>query len=242
VACEFSGVVRDAFAARGHEAWSCDLVPSESPGNHIVGDARDAIQQDWDLVIAHPPCTYFVTSGAQWFYHPDDRALPRADRRPHPDFPDRAAQRDEMIGLFMSFANCAPRVAIENPIGIMSSRYRLPDQIIQPFWFGHDASKATCLWLKHLPPLRPTKIVELTYHITEKGRRFQRWFWDTSSAQHGAKRSAARSRTFRGIAEAMADQWSEEALGNFIEYKQASIFDFLCRYGDATREDAPEGV
>lgn len=208
VACEFSGVVREAFRARGHDAWSCDLqetiVPSDS---HYTGDVLDIIDADWDLIIAHPPCTFFTTTGARWFYHPEDKHLPTSDRRPHPNYPNRAADRDEMAAFFMRFTDLAcPRVAIENPVGCMSRLYRKPDQIIQPSWFGHDASKATCLWLKGLDALTPTDIVPVTKVTTSTGKTFSRWYWETSRGK-GKDRQNMRSLTFQGIANAMAEQW-----------------------------------
>lgn len=206
VACEFSGIVRDAFIARGHDAISCDLLPTERPGPHVEGDVRELLKQSWDLVIAHPPCTYFTTTGARWFYHPDDKHLPTAERRPHPSYPNRRADRENMRQFFMQFVDCAPRWAIENPIGYMSSAYRKPDQIIQPWWFGDDASKATCLWLHNLPKLVATKPVQVSKLTTSTGVTFSRWYWETSRGK-GAERQKMRSRTFEGIANAMADQW-----------------------------------
>ncbi len=207
VACECSGRVRDAFRAMGHEAVSCDLVESENGGSHVVGDVRTILSDGWDLMIAHPPCTFFTTTGARWFYHPQDRSLPKEQRRPHPSFPDRIRHRDEMMSLFLELMN-APiaKIAVENPVGYLSTAFRKPDQIIQPFQFGHDATKATCLWLKGLPKLTPTKTVEVSYLTTSTGKRFSRWYWETSRAK-GLERQQERSRTFLGIADAMADQW-----------------------------------
>jgi len=176
VACEFSGIVRDAFIAAGHDAVSCDLLPSERPGPHIEGDVLDALDQEWDLLIAHPPCTHLAVSGARWF---KDRPL------------------EQMRALaFVSYLLDAPvpRIALENPVSIISSRIRKPDQIIQPWMFGHGEVKATCLWLKNLPPLVPTDIVE--------GRTPRVHF-----ASPGPDRWKERSRTLPGIAAAMAAQW-----------------------------------
>jgi len=179
IACEYSGVVRDAFIARGHTAISCDLLPTEVPGRHYHGDVRNILHYPWDLIIAHPPCDHLAVSGARWF------AEKRADGR-----------QQEGVDFFMLFANSpAPRVAIENPIGIMSTLWRKPDQIIQPWQFGHGETKATCLWLKGLPKLQPTDIVE--------GREQRVW-----KMSPGPNRWKERSRTFQGIADAMADQWS----------------------------------
>jgi hypothetical protein len=184
VACEFSGIVRDAFAARGHDAWSCDLLPSESLSQrHIQRDVRDLlygnldfIKGHWDLMIAHPPCTYLAVSGARWF---------------------SARQQEQADALdFVWLLLDAPiyRIALENPIGVISTKIRKPDQIIQPWQFGHGETKATCLWLKNLPPLRPSNIVE--------GREGRVW-----KEPPGPDRWKNRSRTYQGIADAMAEQW-----------------------------------
>lgn len=177
VACEFSGTVRDAFARRGWDAWSCDLLPSESPGQHLQFDVLGVVNQNWDLMIAHPPCTHLAVSGARWFK-------------------EKQAEQQQAIEFFMQLANApVSRICIENPISIMSSRWRKPDQIIQPWQFGHGETKATCLWLKNLPKLKPTKIVE--------GREQRIWKLPPS-----ADRWKLRSITYQGIAEAMAEQWS----------------------------------
>ena len=178
VACEFSGVVRDAFIARGHKAMSCDLLETERPGPHYRGDVRDVIDGCFDLVIAHPPCTHIAVSGARHFAQKWNDGL-----------------QAQGIAFFMAMARApAPRVAIENPACIMSTLYRKPDQIIQPWQFGHGETKATCLWLKNLPLLVPTNIVE--------GRDAR-----VHKMPPGPNRWKERSRTFTGIAEAMADQW-----------------------------------
>jgi hypothetical protein len=179
VACEFSGIVRDAFAALGHDAMSCDLLPSEAPGQHYQGDVMDLLEPGcatWDLMIAHPPCTHLAVSGARWFK-------------------DKRDEQDEAL-RFVADLMRAPikRICIENPISIISSRIRKPDQIIQPWMFGHGETKATCLWLKNLPPLVPTNIVS--------GRDPR-----VHHASPGPDRWKERSRTLQGIAEAMADQW-----------------------------------
>lgn len=178
VACEFSGAVRDAFIARGHDAISCDLLPTETPGPHYCGDVRDILNYPFDLMIAHPPCTHLSVSGARHF------EAKRLDGRQH-----------EAVSFFLTLAKAdIPRIAIENPVCIMSSLWRKPDQVIQPWQFGHPETKATCLWLKGLPPLRPTKIVE--------GREQRIWKLPPS-----ADRWKLRSATFAGIANAMAEQW-----------------------------------
>lgn len=176
VACEFSGVVREAFRSKGHEAVSCDLLPSEQEGPHIKGDVREHLTGGWDLLIAHPPCQYLAVSGARWF----------AARRKEQE------QALEFVRLLLA----APiqRIALENPISVISSRIRKPDQIVQPWWFGHGETKATCLWLKGLAPLRATAVVE---------GRVPRVHFEPPSAD----RWRNRSRTYSGIAAAMADQW-----------------------------------
>lgn len=188
VACEFSGTVRDAFRARGHDAWSCDLLPTEAPGNHYTGDVFDLIDDGWDLMIAHPPCTYLASSGLHW-----------NKRRP-----ERAALTEQAVEFVQALlAARIQRIAIENPIGCLSSRIRKPDQIVQPWYFGDDASKATCLWLKDLPKLTPTDLLF--------GDRRTRRANQTPSGQNklgpSPDRWKLRSITYPGFANAMADQW-----------------------------------
>lgn len=206
VACEFSQVVTKEFRKRGHEAFSCDLLPTEGdPKFHIQGDVLKILHKLWDLIIAHPPCPFLCVTGNKWFYHPDDKHLPVEERRPHPRFPDRKKHRQEAIDFFMKFANApAKKICIENPIGIMSTVWRKPDQIIQPFQFGHEEPKKTCLWLKNLSKLIPTKIVEPDYIVSKSGKKLARWYYQPSQSR---KRQMDRERTFQGIAEAMAEQW-----------------------------------
>ena len=186
----------------GHDAMSCDLAPTDVPGPHYEGDVMDIITDNWDLLIAFPPCTYLTLTGNKWF-KPEF-----ADR-----FPERHQQRKDAIDFFMQIANMPiPRIAIENPIGIMSSHYRKPDQIIQPWQFGFPTTKATCLWLKGLPLLKPTNIVEKgEVVISKSGNRMSKWYYETSKLplKNGA-RAKARSVTFQGVADAMADQWGKE--------------------------------
>lgn len=178
VACEFSGIVRDAFVAQGHDAISCDLLPTERRGWHFQGDVRYLLDQQWDLMIAHPPCTHLAISGARWFK-------------------DKRREQEEALDFVRLLMNAPiPRIAIENPISIISSRIRRPDQIIQPWQFGHGETKATCLWLKNLPLLQPTQIVE--------GREAR-----IHRMPPGPDRWRERSRTYQGIAEAMAHQWGD---------------------------------
>tara|TARA_R110000824_G_scaffold28435_1_gene95524 strand:- start:117 stop:758 length:642 start_codon:yes stop_codon:yes gene_type:complete len=198
VACEFSGIVRDAFIAAGHDATSCDLVPSESPGPHYCGDVRDIIGDGFDMVVAFPPCQHLASSGARWF--PAKR---------------RDGRQASAIDFFLSLANAKiPRVAIENPVGIMSSHYRKPDQIIQPWQFGEPFQKTTCLWLRNLPKLQSTAIVDSgEFYVAPSGRRYPSWINDTTidgkkAAWTDPELRRIRSRTFSGIASAMATQWT----------------------------------
>lgn len=191
VACESSGTVRDAFAARGHNAWSCDLLPSQ--GKHLQGDVREFLGQDWDLLIAHPPCTYLAVSGMHW--------TTRGLRDPQ--------LTEDALTFVRLLMDCKiPRICIENPVSVISSRIRKPDQYIQPYEFGHDASKKTCLWLKNLSPLKkcPTQYVQPR---TVDGK--FRWANQTDSGQNrlgpSEDRWQLRSKTYEGIATAMAEQW-----------------------------------
>lgn len=176
VACEFSGRVRNAFTERGHYALSCDLLPSDLPGLHFQGDVREVLMDGWDMLIAHPPCTHLAVSGARWFK-------------------DKQQEQKEALD-FVRMLLDAPieRIALENPVSVISTKIRKPDQIIQPWMFGHGETKKTCLWLKNLPPLKPTNIVE--------GREAKVHKMPPSS-----DRWKKRSLTYTGIAEAMAEQW-----------------------------------
>lgn len=164
--------------------------------------------EEWDLMVAHPPCTYLCVSGAAWYYHPEDKGLPIEQRRPHPKYPNRAKDREEAVNFFMELYNSGvKRIAIENPVEIMSTRFRKADQIIEPWMFGDEASKKTCLWLKNLPKLTPTKIVGKGEVVEGKnGFRMQKWCCDTYGLPK-EERQKIRSKTFPGIAEAIAEQW-----------------------------------
>ena len=176
IACEYSGAVRDAFIKAGHDAMSCDLLPTDSPGPHYQGDVRDILGNGWDLMIAHPPCTHLAVSGARWFA-------------------EKVKEQAEALEFVRLLLNAPiPRIALENPVSIISSRIRKPDQVIQPWQFGHGETKATCLWLKNLPLLKPTNIVP--------GREQRIWKLPPSN-----DRWKIRSETYQGIAEAMASQW-----------------------------------
>jgi len=189
VACEFSGIVRDAFKAKGHYAVSCDLLPTEREGLHYQGDVLDILNDGWDLMIAHPPCTHLAVSGARYFYRKQKEQ----------------AEALDFVRLLMG----APieRICIENPVSVISSRIRKPDQIIQPWQFGESFSKKTCLWLKNLPLLVGTKLVDKGETITyASGRTMPKWYADAFSLPP-KERALLRSRTFQGIADAMANQW-----------------------------------
>jgi hypothetical protein len=176
VACEFSGVVRDAFASRGYNAVSCDLLPSEKPGHHYQGDVLDLLDLEWDLMIAFPPCTHLAVSGARWFKYKQQEQLHALD----------------FVSKLLNAP--IPFISIENPVSVISTAIRKPDQIIQPWQFGHGETKKTCLWLKNLPPLVPTNVVQ--------GREPR-----VHSLPPSPDRWKDCSRTYLGIAEAMADQW-----------------------------------
>lgn len=191
IACEYSGTVRDAFIAQGHDAMSCDLLPTDKPGPHYQGDVRNILNDDWDLMIAHPPCTHLAVSGARWFK----------------DKQKEQAEALDFVRLLLS----APieHIALENPISIISSHVRKPDQIIQPWQFGHPESKATCLWLKNLPCLAATDILQKPIN--------GRWANQTPSGQNklgpSEDRWKIRSATYEGIANAMAHQWGKLKAG-----------------------------
>ena len=198
VACEFSGIVRDAFKAKGHYAMSCDLLPTEREGLHYKGDVRDIINDGWDLMIAHPPCTYLSGVGYQWFNEEKygQKAL------------DRKEKREDAILFFTELYNAnINKICVENPVGYMNSHFKRPTQIIQPYMFGDEARKRTCLWLKNLPMLTPTNIVGHGDLVVYKGKTHAKWFMD---AWHLSplERMKERSKTFQGIADAMATQWN----------------------------------
>lgn len=184
-------------------------------GGTLQNGQKKKIIGHWDLMVAHPPCTYLAVSGAQWFYHPDDKHLPVEQRRPHPKFPNRQEDREKGVEFFMALAN-APieHIAIENPVGIMSNRWRKPDQKIQPWMFGDEASKLTCLWLKNLPKLRETDVVGHGERVVlSSGRTLPKWYSDAlSKAKTAEERRTLRSKTFPGFAKAIAEQWSEYLL------------------------------
>jgi hypothetical protein len=183
VACEYSGTVRDAFKAKGHDAWSCDLLPTEVKGQHYQGNVLDILNLSWDLMIAHPPCTHLAVSGARYFYK-------------------KQKEQEEALKFVQKLLDAnIPRICLENPVSIISTRIRKPSQIIQPWQFGHEESKKTCLWLKNLPLLEPTKIMTVkNKNLTPSGQ---------NKLGPSADRWKIRSKTYQGIAEAMAEQWGK---------------------------------
>ena len=187
VACEYSGAVRDAFIRAGHDAMSCDFLPTDVPGPHYQGNVLDVIGDGWDLMIAHPPCTHLAVSGARWFKE------------------KQKEQAEALDFVRLLLAAPVPSIALENPVSIISSRIRKPDQVVQPWQFGHGETKATCLWLKNLPLLKPTNIVD--------GREAR-----IHRMPPSPDRWKERSKTYVGIAAAMAEQWgtlSESQMGLF---------------------------
>lgn len=192
VACEFSGIVRDAFIAKGHDAWSCDLLPTEREGPHIQGDVLEVLDRGWDLMIAHPPCTYLASMGIWWNHKRPER------------WPLTFAAMDFVKALWDAPVE---RVAVENPIGYLNRHWMKPTQIINPWQFGHEAHKPTCLWLKGLPTLTPTNVVGRgRFYVKANGHRMSAWSHVTSGTRK-AERAKIASRTFQGVANAMAAQW-----------------------------------
>jgi hypothetical protein len=228
VACEESQAITKELRLLGHEAYSCDLL--ECSGGHpewhfnmdvfkVIKNKGGKLQNgkekhvpQWDIMIAHPPCTYLAVSGAKWYYHPEDNHLPVEQRRPHPKYPNRAKDREEAIKFFIKLSKVPiDKIVIENPIGIISSRWRKPDQVVQPFMFGDEARKTTCLWLKNLPLLKPTKMVGEGERIYFKSGKSQpKWYSDAFvKAKSHEERRTMRSKTFPGMARAMAEQWTK---------------------------------
>ena len=228
VACEESQTVTKELRLLGHNAYSCDLLPCS--GGHsewhfnmdvfkviknkggILQNGKEKNVPQWDMMIAHPPCTYLAVSGAKWYYHPDDKHLPVEQRKPHPDYPVRKKHREEAVKFFIKLSKASiDKIVIENPIGIISSRWRKPDQVVQPFMFGDEARKTTCLWLKNLPKLVSTNIVGEGERVYFKSGKSQpKWYSDAfvKSKSHEERRTM-RSKTFPGMAKAMARQWTE---------------------------------
>lgn len=237
VACEESQAITKELRALGHEAYSCDLLPCSGgkPEWHIQGDVFNLIAKwgespmsfetenfdlhqrlNWDMMIAHPPCTFLTVAGARWLYHPDDRDKPVEERRPHPKYPNRRQDQQDALDFVQKLMD-APidKIAIENPVSVISSNIRKPDQIVQPYHFGDRARKTTCLWLKGLPLLEHTDVVDQGESFewvdgrTGKKKRQPLWYYEAlCAAKTPAERRTLRSKTFKGMARAMADQWT----------------------------------
>jgi hypothetical protein len=204
VACEFSGTVRDAFTQLGHDAWSCDLLPTESPGNHIQGNVLDILDAGWDLMVAHPPCTYLAKSGVQHLW--------RGRKRENGRNEERWIALEESTSLFLALLNCKtiPRIAVENPVPHSYAGLPPYSQIVQPYHFGEAQQKMTCLWLRNLPLLLPTNVVgKGERYFTKEGRsNGSKWY----QLPPGKDRWKHRSKTFEGIAQAMATQWGSKEI------------------------------
>lgn len=255
IACEESQACCRAFRKLGHNAYSCDLFQcsgtifgtnKEDPHpewhfNHDVttvlnktdltlqNGEQAIIDGNWDLMIGHPPCTYLAVSGAQWYYHPDDKDLPIEKRRPHPRYPNRVQDREDGVNFFLFLARAdVKRIAIENPVGIMSTRWRKPDQSIQPYMFGDPYSKNTCLWIKNLRPIHPSKETEdhgeRIYFGSGKSQ--PKWYSDGfTKTKSAVERQKWRSKTFPNIARAFAEQWTIQiaAEENILDEKEWDI-------------------
>lgn len=218
VACEESQAVTIEFRKLGIEAFSCDLLPCSGghPEWHYQEDVFNVINREhWDLMVAHPPCTMIAGSSVQWLSHPEDKLLPFAERRPHPKYPNRRNDMEESIEFVKRLYNSdINHVAIENPVGLLGSKWRKSDQIIQPYFFGDEATKTTCLWLKDLPVLNSTNIVgKGDRTVFASGKSHPKWYADAlKNAKTKQERQTLRSKTFPGIAKAMATQWTEYLL------------------------------
>ena len=229
VACEESQTVTKELRDLGHNAFSCDLLKCsgghpewhfnidvfeviENKGGILENGDEVKLNKKWDMMIAHPPCTYLAVSGAKWYYHPDDKDMPKELRRPHPKYPNRVNDREDAIAFFKALANVPiEKIVIENPVGTISTRFRKPDQVVQPFMFGDHARKTTCLWLKNLPKLKPTCMVDEGERIYFKSGKSQpKWYSDALvKSKSVEERRTMRSKTFKGMAKAMAEQWTQ---------------------------------
>lgn len=239
IACEESQAICEEFRKRGFNSFSCDIQPSSGslPQYHIEGDVFKILDghlgKPWDLMIGHPPCTFLTSSGARWFYHPQDKELPTHLRRPHPAYPNRKQDQEKAIEFFRALMDCnIKHIALENPVGVLSTQYRKPDCIVQPYHFGDKATKTTCFWLKNLPKLTATEIVEKGDFITLKsGRRMSKFMYEgISKAKTATERRRLRSKTFKGMAKAIAAQWGDYVLKNHnknldsSKYEQLTLF------------------
>lgn len=232
VACEESQAVCSNFRKLGFNAFSCDLLQCsgghpewhfncdvfeiiKNHGGTLQNGEQAYIEGNWDLMVAHPPCTFLAVSGARWYYHPEDKDLPMEQRRPHPRFPNRRKDQADGKAFFQALAEQPiPRIAVENPIGIMNTQWKKPQQIVQPYHFGDEASKTTCLWIKNLPLLKHTNEVGSgEWVVLKSGRKLPKWYSDAlTKAKTPEERRNLRSKTFPGFAKALAEQWGEYLL------------------------------
>lgn len=237
VACEESQAITKELRLLGHDAYSCDLLPCsgghpewhfnmdvfkviKNKGGVLQTGEKVRIKGNWEMMIAHPPCTFLAVSGARWYYHPDDNTLPFEQRRPHPRFLNRAKDREEAVDFFIKLCEVPiEKIAVENPVGIISTRYRKPNQTVHPWMFGDEASKATCLWLKNLPLLEPTNIVGKGERVVlSSGKSLPKWYSDALTlSKTSAERRTMRSKTFMGMARAMAEQWTVNVPESVVE-------------------------
>lgn len=225
IACEESQAVTKEFRKLGFEAYSCDILTSSGghPEWHIQDDIFNVIKNGWDLMIAHPPCTFLSGSGVQWLSHPEDKSLSFEERRPHPKYPNRRQDMLDSVEFVKALYNSGIKhIAIENPVGLLSSRWRKPDQIIQPYMFGDEATKTTCLWLRDLPLLTPTNIVDKGERVVfASGKSHPKWYAEAlSKAKTKQERQTLRSKTFQGIAEAMANQWGAFVMKQLTQHSR----------------------
>ena len=209
VACEYSGIVRDAFTRLGHDAWSIDILPTESKGQHIQDDVLNHLNKDWDLMVAHPPCTYLCVTGTGWLYHPDDKHLDKRIRRPHPKFPNRREQQKDALEFVQKLMD-APieKICIENPVSVISSKIRKPNQYVQPYEYGHLECKKTGLWLKNLPTLTPTK------NLKKKPCRYQK---DKGAKTCGILQAKTEAKLEVCFSPELLMQWQSNGVGNYKE-------------------------
>ncbi len=223
IGCEESQAVMIAFRNAGHDAYSCDLQPCSGgfPEYHFQEDIFEVLKREkpFDVGVFHPPCTFIAGSSVQWLSHPDDKLLPFDNRRPHPKYPERRKDMEDSVSFVKALYNCGiPKIAIENPIGLLSSKWRKPDQIIQPYMFGDEATKTTCLWLLNLPNLIPTQLVGKGERMHfASGKSHPAWYAEAFKAKTKAERQRLRSKTFPGIANAMANQWGAESIVKTLE-------------------------
>lgn len=234
IACECSGLIRDAFIAKGHKAMSCDLQETEKPGPHYKGNIIYILDKDWDLLIGHPPCTFIAHSGTQWMSHPDDSNLPFNHRRPHPLYPNRRNDQKAAIEFFkILWDSGIPHICLENPVPMsqLTDDVGMYHQKLQPWEFGDSYEKPTCLWLKNLPLLKNTN--EFGDNVTKGNRtvfssgKSQPDWYNKAKTNNKDNTSRERSRTFPGLAKAMAEQWTEEKVMNYKDDIQLDLFSQL---------------